>query len=194
MAGNFLVASYTHPGKIIEISRDGKVVWDYTAAGEGGLNRPSLAIELPNGNIMANDDLNHRIIVVDKATKKILWQYGVTGQRGSAPGYLAIPDGLDIIKARRTEMPPPSQDRSTSRWPPLLPAMVVTVAADCRIARPSTRSAPSPATPPSIVESGCHAPRLSARPRATATSSFPTSRAERSRATTCRSSAPASTR
>jgi outer membrane protein assembly factor BamB len=98
-AGNFLVSSYTHPGRIIEIARDGKLVWDYTAAGEGGLNRPSLAIELPNGNIMANDDLNHRVIVVDKASKKILWQYGVTGRRGTAPGYLAIPDGLDIIKA-----------------------------------------------------------------------------------------------
>jgi hypothetical protein len=99
-AGNFLVSSYTHPGKIIEIARDGKVVWDYRATGEGGLNRPSLAIELPNGNILANDDLNHRVIVVDKASKKILWQYGVTGRRGLNPGYLAIPDGLDIIKAK----------------------------------------------------------------------------------------------
>jgi hypothetical protein len=101
-AGNFLIASYTRPGSIIEIDSAGSVVWDYAAAGSGRLNRPSLAIELPNGNIMANDDLNHRVIVIDKATKTILWQYGVTGQRGSAPGYLAIPDGLDIIKADAT--------------------------------------------------------------------------------------------
>ena len=98
-AGNFLISSYTHPGRIIEIDRQGTVVWDYRAEGEGGLNRPSLAIELPNGNILANDDLNHRIIVVEKASKKILWQYGVTGRRGDAPGYLHVPDGLDIIKA-----------------------------------------------------------------------------------------------
>jgi hypothetical protein len=98
-AGTFLVSSYTRPGRIIEIGRDGKVVWDYEAAGDGGLNRPSLAIELPNGDIMANDDLNHRVIVVDKATKKVVWQYGVTGVRGTAPGYLAIPDGLDITRA-----------------------------------------------------------------------------------------------
>ncbi len=98
-AGNFLIASYTRPGSIIEISSAGSVVWDYAATGAGKLNRPSLAIELPNGNIMANDDLNHRVIVIDKASKAILWQYGVTGQRGTAPGYLAIPDGLDIIKA-----------------------------------------------------------------------------------------------
>ncbi len=99
MAGNFLISGYTRPGKIIEISRSGDIVWQYTAKGEGGLNRPSLAIELPNGNILANDDLNHRVIVVDKSSKKILWQYGVTAHRGSAPGYLAIPDGLDIWKA-----------------------------------------------------------------------------------------------
>ncbi len=98
-AGNFLIASYTHPGRITEISAAGQVMWDYAPAGAGSLNRPSLAIELPNGNIMANDDLNHRVIVIDKWSKKILWQYGVTDRRGSAPGYLAIPDGLDIIKA-----------------------------------------------------------------------------------------------
>jgi len=99
-AGNFLVSAYTNPGRIIEITRDGKVVWDYSAQGDGLLNRPSLAMELPNGNILANDDLNHRVIVIDKATKKIIWQYGVTHQPGSADGYLSIPDGLDIEKAQ----------------------------------------------------------------------------------------------
>jgi hypothetical protein len=98
-AGNFLVADYSRPGKIIEIARDGSVVWEYSAGGEGQLRRPSLAIELPNGNILSNDDLNHRVIVIDKATKKIRWQYGVTGVRGSEPGYLRIPDGVDIIEA-----------------------------------------------------------------------------------------------
>jgi len=97
-AGNFLVAAYTNPGRIIEITRDGKIVWDYSAQGDGGLDRPSLAIELPNGNVLANDDLNHRVIVVDKISKKIIWQYGVTHQFGSGDGLLSIPDGLDIEK------------------------------------------------------------------------------------------------
>ncbi|MBI2719420.1 MAG: hypothetical protein HY245_14200 [Rhizobiales bacterium] len=98
-AGNFLIADYSRPGRIIEVARDGTLVWDYKAEGEGGLARPSLALELPNGNVMANDDFNHRVIVIDKATKKILWQYGYTGKPGRDPGYLSIPDGLDIIKA-----------------------------------------------------------------------------------------------
>ncbi|MBZ9799597.1 PQQ-binding-like beta-propeller repeat protein [Mesorhizobium sp. ES1-4] len=97
--GNFLVASYTRPGTIIEITRDGKVVWRYQAKLHEELNHPSLAIELPNGNVLATDDLNHRVVVIDKATSTILWQYGVTHRRGEKPGYLHIPDGLDIIKA-----------------------------------------------------------------------------------------------
>jgi hypothetical protein len=99
-AGNFLVCAYDRPGKIIEIDRAGNVLWSYDAKNAGGLNRPSLAMELPNGNVLATDDLNHRVIAVDKASQAILWQYGVTGRRGTKPGYLHIPDGLDIIKAR----------------------------------------------------------------------------------------------
>ena len=56
------------------------------------------SLKLPDGNIIANDDLNHRVIVIDKATKKIIWQYGVTGRPGSQPGFLAIPDGIDLQK------------------------------------------------------------------------------------------------
>ena len=98
-AGNFLIADYSRPGAIVELDRTGQVVWSYGAEEADQLNKPSLAIELPNGNIMATDDLNHRVIVIDKASKKILWQYGVTGVRGTRPGYLHSPDGLDIIKA-----------------------------------------------------------------------------------------------
>ncbi len=97
-AGNFLVAGYTKPGKIIEISPTGKVVWQYAAKPHEELDRPSLAIELPNGNVLATDDLNQRVVVIDKATNSILWQYGVTHRRGDKPGYLHIPDGLDIIR------------------------------------------------------------------------------------------------
>jgi outer membrane protein assembly factor BamB len=96
-AGNFLVAEYTNPGKIIEISRQRNIVWEYAGEGDVKMNKPSLAIELPNGNILSNDDLNHRVIVIDKNTKKIVWQYGVTGKPGSAPDQLNIPDGVDII-------------------------------------------------------------------------------------------------
>lgn len=97
MDGNIIVAGYTNPGPIIEIARDGHVLWTYAPQKGGTLNKPSLAAELPNGNVIATDDLNARVVVIDKATSRILWQYGVTGIHGSKPGYQHIPDGLDII-------------------------------------------------------------------------------------------------
>ena len=99
MAGNYLVAGYTKPGTLLEVTREGQIVWQYQPVGDGALNRPSLAIELPNGNIMVTDDLNARVVVIDKATMRIVWQYGVTRHPGVAAGYLHIPDGIDIIKA-----------------------------------------------------------------------------------------------
>ena len=104
-AGNILIAEYEHPGKILEISKQGQVVWEFDGEGTTTLNKPSLAIELPNGNILANDDFNHRVIVIDKQTKKIIWQYGVTGMPGDGGIQLNIPDGLDIIKHNLSTQP-----------------------------------------------------------------------------------------
>ncbi len=104
-AGNILISEYLNPGKILEISKAGIPVWEFTGDSAVKLNRPSLAVELPNGNILATDDYNNRIIVIDKKTKKIIWQYGVTGKPGSGPGQLSVPDGLDIIKRASSFLP-----------------------------------------------------------------------------------------
>ncbi len=96
-SGNFLIAGYTKPGRIIEISRNGNIVWEFDGVGTTTLDKPSLAIELPSGDVLSNDDYNHRVIVIDKQSKQIIWQYGVTGKPGNAPGQLNIPDGLDVI-------------------------------------------------------------------------------------------------
>lgn len=96
-AGNILVADYQNPGKIIEITREGSIVWEYDGENGVRLNDPSLAIELPNGNILSNDDINHRVIVIDKQSKKIVWQFGVTRKPGNGSAQLNIPDGVDII-------------------------------------------------------------------------------------------------
>ena len=42
------------------------------------------------------DDLNDRVIVIDRETKKIIWQYGRKGEKGFEPGLLNYPDGVDI--------------------------------------------------------------------------------------------------
>lgn len=98
--GNVIVAFYTNPGAVVKMSPSGKVLWTYSVkTGEGALNHPSLAVELPNGMVLLNDDYNQRVIVINPKTNKIVWQYGHTGVSGTAPGYMNIPDGVDFLPA-----------------------------------------------------------------------------------------------
>jgi outer membrane protein assembly factor BamB len=98
--GRVLVASFSIPGKIVIVDRSGRVTWSFGAAsGPNRLAKPSLAVRWPNGMIAANDDYNHRVIVIDPRTKKIVWQYGHTGVAGTAPGFLNKPDGIDLLPA-----------------------------------------------------------------------------------------------
>ena len=94
-----IVADFSKPGRVVifdPLTR--KVIWDYfVKEGEGMLDHPSLARELPDtGDVIIADDLRHRVIVVDRATKAIIWQYGETDRSGHAPGYLFYPDGFDL--------------------------------------------------------------------------------------------------
>ena len=96
--GNVLVAGFNTPGRIDILTPSGRIVWTYgPASGAGALDRPSLAVMLPNGIIAATDDWHHRVVLIDRATKKIVWQYGHDGTPGSGPGYLQKPDGLDLL-------------------------------------------------------------------------------------------------
>lgn len=96
--GRILVAGFTNPGRIVELTPAGRVTWSFgSPSGPDYLNKPSLAVRLPNGLIASNDDWNHRVIIIDPRTKRIVWQYGHTGAPGSAPGYLNKPDGLDLL-------------------------------------------------------------------------------------------------
>ena len=90
--GRYLTADYSPHGQVVEFNSHGRLLWRF-----GGLNQPSLALPLPNGNVLVNDDFNHRVIVIDPVTDKIVWQYGHTGRPGTAPGYLNDPDGVDLV-------------------------------------------------------------------------------------------------
>jgi hypothetical protein len=96
--GDVLVAGYGKPGTLVVFNpRTRAVVWQYhVTSGPGELNHPSLALPLPGGDILLNDDRNDRVIVIDPRTDRIVWQYGVTGVPGRAPGYLNVPDGVDV--------------------------------------------------------------------------------------------------
>jgi hypothetical protein len=96
--GNVLVAGFNTPGRIDVLTPKGKVVWTYgPTSGRGELDRPSLAVAFANGTIAATDDWHHRVVLIDRKTRRIVWQYGHFDQPGSAPGYLNKPDGLQLI-------------------------------------------------------------------------------------------------
>lgn len=90
--GRYLTADYSDPGQLVEFGSSGQLLWRL-----GGLNRPSLAMPLPSGDILFTDDFNDRVCVVDPATNRIVWQYGHTGNPGRAPGFLNDPDGVDLV-------------------------------------------------------------------------------------------------
>jgi DNA-binding beta-propeller fold protein YncE len=94
--GVLLSADYTDPGAIETFTPAGRLLWRFAPSGPQALNSPSLAMPLPNGDVLANDDHNDRAIVIDPRTNRIVWQYGHTHVGGRQAGYLADPDGVDL--------------------------------------------------------------------------------------------------
>ncbi|MHB1854895.1 MAG: NHL repeat-containing protein [Acidimicrobiales bacterium] len=103
--GVYVTVSYTDPGVLETFNSSGQLLWRYAPlAGQPQLNQPSLAEPLPNGDFLLNDDKNNRVIVIDPRTDQVVWQYGVTGQPGSSPGYLDQPDGVDLVPPYSLDM------------------------------------------------------------------------------------------
>jgi DNA-binding beta-propeller fold protein YncE len=97
-ADRYLTVDYSSPGQAVIFNQAGQALWRYDpSSAPAELNHPSLAMTLPNGDILLNDDHNHRVVVIDPSTNQIVWQYGHDGIAGSAPGYLDNPDGLDPL-------------------------------------------------------------------------------------------------
>ena len=96
----YLCSDYENPGGIVEFNRSGQISYQYRAtSGINRLNQPSLAELLPSGVIMLNDDYRDRMAAIDPTTQALVWNYGVPDTPGTAPGYLNIPDGFDILNA-----------------------------------------------------------------------------------------------
>ncbi|HEY3462779.1 MAG TPA: PQQ-binding-like beta-propeller repeat protein [Gaiellaceae bacterium] len=96
--GLFVTVGWQSPGVLETFDRHGRLTWRYRPRpGAPQLDHPSLALPLPNGDLLVNDDFDDRVIVVDPRTNRVVWQYGHTGVAGSAPGYLSRPDGVDLV-------------------------------------------------------------------------------------------------
>jgi outer membrane protein assembly factor BamB len=110
LKGNILLADYTSPGGLVILDRrSGRVLWQYrVSSGPGRLDHPSLAAMLPNGMIAVNDDYNHRVVIIDPRTKRIVWHYGHRGTSGTAHDYLNTPDGFDFVPVTPAGKPDPA--------------------------------------------------------------------------------------
>lgn len=94
-----IVADFWKPGRVVIFDPiTGKLTWEYFVKdGDKALDHSSIARELPDtGDVLIVDDLNDRVIVVDRQTKEIIWQYGEKNKKGFTPGLLNYPDGVDL--------------------------------------------------------------------------------------------------
>jgi outer membrane protein assembly factor BamB len=95
--GNVIVADYSTIGAVVAVTPKGRLLWRYgPSSGRGRLDHPSLAVPLGDGMILINDDFRERVVLLDPVRRRIVWQYGVTDSRGTQPGRLHIPDGVDL--------------------------------------------------------------------------------------------------
>lgn len=68
--GVFLSVDDTNPGAIETFAATGRLLWRYKPpTGADALDQPSLVLPLPNGDVLANDDKNDRVIVIDPTTR-----------------------------------------------------------------------------------------------------------------------------
>ncbi len=94
-----IVADFWKPGRVVIFDpATRKISWEYfVKEGEGMLDHSSIARELPDTHdIFIVDDLHDRVMVIDRQSKKIIWQYGEKLVKGHKPGLLFYPDGFDI--------------------------------------------------------------------------------------------------
>ncbi|HEV2363391.1 MAG TPA: PQQ-binding-like beta-propeller repeat protein [Caulobacteraceae bacterium] len=88
--------------RVFFVNRYGKITWQYgrfgvTGSGPGQLNTPVQATWTGTHTVLITDQGNQRVIEVDPATKKILWQYGMTGVAGSGPNQLNNPNSVEVL-------------------------------------------------------------------------------------------------
>jgi DNA-binding beta-propeller fold protein YncE len=93
----YLTVDHHNPGQVLTFDHSGKVLWRYAPTGSAALNKPSLALPLPSGDVLVADSANHRVVVVDARTKAVVWQYGQSRVAGGRAGLLNKPTCLDFL-------------------------------------------------------------------------------------------------
>src|SRR3981081_1849317 len=96
LPGNLLIADRAN-NRVIEVTPDRKIVWEFPRPSDllpgQHFRWPDDAFYAPDGkSIVVNEEESHAIVLIDYATHRIVWQYGVSERHGFAKGYLNGPD------------------------------------------------------------------------------------------------------
>jgi hypothetical protein len=97
-----LCAAGCADNRVILVDREGQILWQYgqfgvTGAEDNELNTPVQATFLPNRHVLITDQGNARVIDVSIDTKKIVWQYGITGTTGMGHDQLNNPNSAELL-------------------------------------------------------------------------------------------------
>ncbi len=109
-AGTVLIADNNGGNRVIEVRWSdykagapsngfsaSSILWEYGTPGVSGsgadqLEKPRSPQRLANGDMLIADSQADRVIVVNRASKQITWQFGQTDQPGDGPDSLNGPD------------------------------------------------------------------------------------------------------
>src|SRR5712691_470015 len=93
---NLLIADRGN-NRIIEVTPDKRIVWEFRFEGLPPAHGADDAFfSLDNSLIVANLEEENIIVVIDYASRQIIWQYG-DGTPGSGPNQLNSPDDAYIL-------------------------------------------------------------------------------------------------
>ena len=104
LPGPILIADKLN-NRLIIVDPEGHIRWVWPKPGDLAPKQtfliPDDAFFSPDGrDIIATQEDDFVITVIDIATRKIVWRYGHPGVSGSAPGYLWNPDDAMILRDR----------------------------------------------------------------------------------------------
>jgi hypothetical protein len=103
--------------RVILVDPSGVIVWQYgkfgvTGAGPNELSSPVQNTWLPNGDVLITDQGNQRIIEVERQSKNIVWQYGMTGVAGNGANQLNNPNSAELLSNGHVLISDENNDRA----------------------------------------------------------------------------------
>ncbi len=101
LPGPVLIADENN-NRLVEVSPAGQVLWEFPRPGDlapgQSFRRPDDAFFTPDGaQIIATQETNFVVSLIDVATHRIVWQYGTPGRHGSGPNQLWNPDDAMVL-------------------------------------------------------------------------------------------------